>query len=64
MTSTLTFQPVPLDRVRQEARTAAQQFTNVNDACPYPFDTDEGRTFKSEFLAMRAALGAAPELKP
>lgn len=54
---------VARDRVVQEAREAARQFVDVNDACPYPFDSEHGRIFRREFITMRAALGVAPELK-
>lgn len=44
----------PDDRVRQVARMAAAQFTDVNDACPYPFHTQQARIFKAEFALARA----------
>lgn len=54
---------IPRDQVQREARDAAAHYSDVNDACPYPFDSEAGRVFRSEFMAMRASLGAAPELK-
>lgn len=55
---------IPIEQVRHQARLAASQYSDVNEACPYPFDTEAGRVFREEFNTMRAALGAAPELKP
>lgn len=54
---------IPLDQVQREAREAAKVYTDVNDACPYPFSSDAGHAFRAEFNAMRAALAAAPELR-
>lgn len=53
-----------IERIRQEARAAAQRFADINDACPYPFATEAGRIFREEFAAVRTALGAHPELRP
>lgn len=55
---------ISIDKVRREAREAAQHYSDVNDACPYPFCTEAGRVFRSEFNTHRAALGVAPELTP
>jgi hypothetical protein len=55
---------ISIDQIRSEAAAAAQQYSDVNAACPYPFDTEAGRLFRQEFVAMRAALGAASELEP
>ena len=52
------------ETIEREAREAAKQYSNVNDACPYPFHTEAGQIFHAEFNAIRAARGAAPELKP
>lgn len=52
------------ERVQAEARAAAQKYSDVNDACPYPFGSEAGRVFRETFLAMRASLGSAAELQP
>jgi len=46
---------IPIDRIRKEAIESAQRFANVNDACPYPFNSDAGRIFKQEFFLAREA---------
>jgi hypothetical protein len=49
-------------RIEREATAAAQKFSDVNTACPYPFDTEAGRMFKEEFNKARgAAVGACVE---
>jgi hypothetical protein len=53
-----------IDRIKREAREAAARYTDINAACPYPFASEEGRVFRDEFNAHRAALGVAPELTP
>lgn len=50
---------VSIDAIKKQAAAAAQQYTNVNDACPYPFYTDAGRTFKQEFTRVRLQIFAA-----
>lgn len=55
---------VPSAQIEREAEEAARHYADVNDACPYPFDTEAGRLFRQTFHAMRAALGCAPDLKP
>lgn len=44
-------QPPPPDAlaIGDEARRAAAQYTDVNAACPYPFDTAAGRIFREAF---------------
>lgn len=44
------------DRLRAEARQAAAKYTNINDACPYPWGTPAAIEFKREFLAARAYI--------
>lgn len=39
-----------LERVRTEAQKAAWEYDHVNDACPYPFASVQGVTFKEAFL--------------
>jgi hypothetical protein len=55
---------IPLARIQREAREAAQQYSDVNDACPYPFGTDAGHAFKAEFLAARQSLTATLQTEP
>lgn len=45
--------PTPIETIQQEAQAAAQRFTDVNEACPYPFSTDEGWAFRAAFIAAR-----------
>ncbi len=40
---------VSIESIAKQANAAAEKFTNVNDACPYPFGTEAGRTFKRIF---------------
>jgi len=49
----MTLQSEHADRIQAEAFAAARKYSNVNDACPYPFHTPEGRLFKEEFLWAR-----------
>lgn len=46
------------DRLRAEARQAAAKYTNINDACPYPWGTPAAIEFKREFMAARADIEA------
>ena len=50
---------VSIDEVKQEAAQAATRYTDVNDACPYPFYSEAGRLFKKEFIRVRLAIFAA-----
>jgi len=47
---------VSLDIIKTQAREAAAKFTDVNDACPYPFASAAGRAFKEEFNWVRSVL--------
>lgn len=49
-------QPDRAASIQAEAFAAARQYTNVNDACPYPFHTPDGRLFKEEFLWARTMI--------
>lgn len=62
--TTMTETIVSIERIKAEAQRAAQQFTDVNDACPYPFYSDAGRAFKAEFTKQRLAQFAAANAKP
>ena len=46
---------IPIERIRREAKESAQRFANVNDACPYPFESEAGRLFKEAFFLAREA---------
>lgn len=50
---------ISIERIRREAREAAQRYTSVNDACPYPFSTDAAHAFKAEFQAARLQIELA-----
>ena len=41
---------ISIERIQEQAFKAARQYTNVNDACPYPFGTEAGRVFKEHFV--------------
>jgi hypothetical protein len=55
---------IPIERIRREARAAAQEHANINDACPYPFGSDAAHAFQQAFAEARAALDGGPELEP
>lgn len=42
--------------ISHEARAAAKKFTDVNEACPYPFHTDAAKVFRQAFNAEAAAI--------
>jgi hypothetical protein len=45
-----------LDRIRAEARQAAAKYSDINDACPYPWGSPAAIEFKREFAIAREAL--------
>jgi hypothetical protein len=47
---------IPISRIEREANAAALQHSDLNAACPYPFDTGAGRLFKQFFLLARENL--------
>ncbi len=47
------------ERLEREARAAAKTFSDINDACPYPFGTDAARIFSDEFKRARAIINLA-----
>jgi hypothetical protein len=49
-------------RIATEARAAAQKYTHINDACPYPWGSTAAVIFKREFLAARADIEAGDVL--
>lgn len=42
------------ERIRTEAQKAAWEYDKLDDACPYPFASVEGQTFKKAFLTAQA----------
>ena len=46
---------IPIARIQREAAESAQRFANVNDACPYPFQSAAGQVFKEAFFIAREA---------
>ena len=49
-----------LDRIKAEARQAAAKYSDINDACPYPWGSPAAIEFKREFAAAREALQDPP----
>lgn|GEM_PF-6846899 len=49
---------ISLERLKREATTAAQTYTSVNCACPYPFQSEAAHAFKAFFLEARRAIEA------
>lgn len=47
---------IPLERIRAEARAAAQRYADINDACPYPWLTDAAHAFRAAFREAREAI--------
>lgn len=45
-----------IERVQLEARGAARCYSDVNDACPYPFASRLGRIYRHAFMAERELL--------
>ncbi len=50
----------PIARITAEATAAATSGQPLNDACPYPFDSEAGRLFKHTYIeTLHANLQAA-----
>ncbi len=47
---------VSIEQIKTEARAAAAIYTDINDACPYPFGTSAAKIFESEFQWVRSVL--------
>lgn len=47
---------IPIERIKRMAEERAAQYSDVNDACPYPFFSGAGRLFKQFFLQARGKL--------
>lgn len=58
-TNTMPEPIISLERIQREAASAAAIYSDINDACPYPFFTDAGRAFKKAFIEERAKLAPA-----
>ena len=54
---------ISIARIQEEARAAAQRYTHMNDACPYPFETLAATLFRQEFIAQRLVQEAATPQK-
>lgn len=53
------------DKLHTEAKQAAAEGLTLDDACPWPFDSQEGRRYKEVFIMHKAALQAlVPNDKP
>lgn len=46
----------PIATIQREAKAAALKYSDINDACPYPFGSDAAHAFKAAFNAERAAI--------
>ena len=51
-------QILSIAKIDAEATEAAKTYSNVNDCCPYPFDTGAGRIYR---LAFEAAVKLAED---
>ncbi|MFN7725179.1 MAG: hypothetical protein ACK5QH_08930 [Rubrivivax sp.] len=58
---TVDLHPDTLERIAREARAAAHQYRDINDACPYPFGTRLAEAFKREFDAQKEAIAQMKE---
>lgn len=46
----------PIATIELEAKEAALKYSDINDACPYPWGSDAAHAFKAAFNAERAAI--------
>jgi len=58
----VTDQIFSIERIQREAHAAARKFSDVNDACPYPFATEAGRVFRAAFMAIQGLCECNEEL--
>ena len=61
--------PVNMATIQTEARDAARTHTNVNDCCPYPFQSNAGQIYRTAFNDGRewlthGATAPAPAQQP
>jgi len=54
----MSFDVVPIDTVKRVAKETAERGLSLNDACPWPFESEAGRQFKQFFITHKAALQA------
>lgn len=54
---------ISLERIEREAREAARRYSDINEACPYPFATDAAHAFRAAFAAARIELTGAGTLQ-
>jgi len=54
---------VSIAHIQREAATAAQTYTCINAACPYPFHSDAAHVFKEAFFAERKVIEAARQAR-
>lgn len=53
---------ISIDRIEAQARQAAALYSDINDACPYPFGTEAARVFARAFRAAVSARNNVPAL--
>ena len=58
MDNSIDLSPEARAAVHQEAAQAAQVYSDINDACRYPWRSLEGRAFKAEFTRLRLQMFA------
>ena len=46
--------------IENEARSKARTYSDINDCCPYPFQSKEGRAFSAAFQEERDWLTKRP----
>ncbi|MEC5213289.1 hypothetical protein RCH06_001835 [Polaromonas sp. CG_9.5] len=51
---------IPVTRIEREAAQAARDYSDINDACPYPFGSSAGQLFKHLFLQARESATKPP----
>lgn len=49
---------ISLSRIEREAKAAAKKYSNINDACPHPFQSAAGKAFKVAFTEARKEIEA------
>lgn len=54
---------VSIERIQEQAFEAARLYSDINDACPYPFGTEAGRVFKEHFVWARNLIEQKNEVE-
>ena len=49
---------ISLSRIEREAKAAAKKYSNINDACPHPFQSAAGKAFKVALTEARKEIEA------